>query len=231
MASKYDGLARIIIQNVGGRDNIISIAHCITRLRFKLKDESKANTEVLKATDGIVTVMQSGGQYQVVIGNHVPDVYTVVCEHAHISAEASADAGKQQKMGVGATLIDWISGIFQPILAVLSAAGIIKGLLAIWAFVDPNAAATGAYTVWYSLADGFFMYLPIILGATAAKKFGGSQFTGMAMGVALVYPSITGMASAEAIGTIFEGTILQMSYSSTFLVFRLLCLLQLIPLQ
>lgn len=63
MASKYDGLARIIIQNVGGKSNVISLTHCITRLRFKLKDESKANTDVLKATDGIVTVIQSGGQY------------------------------------------------------------------------------------------------------------------------------------------------------------------------
>lgn len=216
MASKYDGLARIIIQNVGGRDNIISIAHCITRLRFKLKDESKANTDVLKATDGVVTVMQSGGQYQVVIGNHVPDVYAVVCEHAHISVESSQDGGSQQKMGVGATLIDWISGIFQPILAILSAAGIIKGLLAVWSFVDPNAAATGAYTVWYSFADGFFMYLPIILGATAAKKFGGSQFLGMGIGAALVYPNISSMASAEAIGKVLEGTIFEMSYSSTF---------------
>ena len=71
MASKYDGLARIIIQNVGGKANIISLTHCVTRLRFKLKDESKANTDILKSTDGIVTVMQTGGQYQIVIGNHV----------------------------------------------------------------------------------------------------------------------------------------------------------------
>ena len=69
MASKYDGLARIIIQNVGGKGNVISLTHCITRLRFRLKDESKANTDVLKQTDGIVTVIQSGGQYQIVIGD------------------------------------------------------------------------------------------------------------------------------------------------------------------
>ena len=99
MASKYDGLARIIIQNVGGADNIVSLAHCITRLRFKLKDESKANTDILKATDGVVTVMKSGGQYQVVIGNHVPDVYAVVCEKAHITGEVSED-GPKQKMGI-----------------------------------------------------------------------------------------------------------------------------------
>ena len=75
MASKYDGLARIIVQNVGGKDNIAGLTHCVTRLRFRLKDESKANTDILKETDGIVTVIQSGGQYMVVIGNHVPDVY------------------------------------------------------------------------------------------------------------------------------------------------------------
>lgn len=92
MASKYDALARIIIQNVGGKENIVSLTHCITRLRFQLRDESKANTEVLKSTDGIVTVMRSGGQYQVVIGNHVPQVYEVVCEKAHISGAQSEEA-------------------------------------------------------------------------------------------------------------------------------------------
>ena len=160
MASKYDGLARIIIQNVGGKDNIISLAHCITRLRFKLKDESKANTDVLKSTDGIVTVMKSGGQYQVVIGNHVPDVYAVVCEKAHIAADATSDA-PQEKMGIGATLIDWISGIFQPILSILCSAGIIKGLLALWAFFDPEAATSGAYQLWYAFGDGFLHSCPL----------------------------------------------------------------------
>lgn len=215
MASKYDGLARIIIQNVGGKDNIISLAHCITRLRFKLKDESKANTEVLKSTEGIVTVMKSGGQYQVVIGNHVPDVYAVVCEKAHIAADATSDA-PQEKMGIGATLIDWISGIFQPILSILCAAGIIKGLLALWAFFDPEAATSGAYQLWYAFGDGFFAFLPIILGATAAKKFGGNTFIGMGIGSALCYSGITAMAGAEAVGSVLAGTSFEMGYSATF---------------
>lgn len=216
MASKYDGLARIIIQNVGGSDNIISLQHCITRLRFKLKDESKANTEVLKATEGIVTVMKSGGQYQVVIGNHVPDVYAVVCEKAHIAQNTSAEEAQGNKLGIGATLIDWISGIFQPILSVLCAAGIIKGLLALWVFVDPEASASGAYQLWYAFGDGFFQFLPIILGATAAKKFGGNMFTGIGIGTALCYPAISNMAAAEAIGSVFTGTAFEMSYSATF---------------
>lgn len=216
MASKYDGLARIIIQNVGGSDNIISLQHCITRLRFKLKDESKANTEVLKATEGIVTVMKSGGQYQVVIGNHVPDVYAVVCEKAHIAQNISAEEAQENKLGIGATLIDWISGIFQPILSILCAAGIIKGLLALWAFIDPEASASGAYQLWYAFGDGFFQFLPIILGATAAKKFGGNMFTGIGIGTALCYPAISNMAASEAIGSVFTGTAFEMSYSATF---------------
>ena len=216
MASKYDGLARIIIQNVGGKENIVSLAHCITRLRFKLKDESKANTDVLKATDGIVTVMKSGGQYQVVIGNHVPDVYKTVCEVGHISGEAPSEDGPKQKMGVGATLIDWISGIFQPILSILCAAGIIKGLLALWVFLDPSAETSGAYMLWYSFAQGFFDFLPIILGATAAKKFGGSQFIGMGIGAAMSYSGITAMAGAETIGSVLSGTPFEMFYSAKF---------------
>lgn len=106
MASKYDGLARIIIQNVGGKENINSLTHCVTRLRFKLKDESKANTEVLEETDGVIKVIRSGGQYMVVIGNQVADVYDAVCAVGHIqpggavnedgSAAAQQDGPKEK---------------------------------------------------------------------------------------------------------------------------------------
>jgi PTS system beta-glucosides-specific IIC component len=217
MANKYDGLARIIIQNVGGKQNIKSLAHCITRLRFKLHDESKANTEILKNTEGIVTVMQSGGQYQVVIGNHVPDVYAAVCEVGHITGDApTQDDGPKEKMGVGATLIDWISGIFQPILGVLCAAGIIKGLLALLVFIGVLSAKSGTYGIWYSVADGFFYYLPIILGFTAAQKFGGNKFLGMALGTSLVYPGMVALSSGTALGTVFGGTIFATSYYSDF---------------
>ena len=222
MASKYDGLARIIIQNVGGKSNIKSITHCITRLRFKLKDESKANTDILKNTDGIVTVIQSGGQYQVVIGNHVPDVYDVVCEHAGISGAAPvADDGPAEKMSPGAALIDIISGVFQPLLSVLCAAGIIKGLLAVWSFVASSSfgidvTTSGAYEIWNAVGDGFFYFLPIILGYTAAKKFKCSEFIGMALGVGLTYPNMVALKSAEVLGTVFAGTSFSMDYMTDF---------------
>lgn len=215
MASKYDALAKIIVQNVGGRENISSLSHCVTRLRFKLKDESKANTDVLKNTEGIVTVMQSGGQYQVVIGNHVPDVYEVVCEKAHLS-EAAEDDGPKKKMSLGAAFIDMVSGIFQPMLSYLCAAGIIKGLLALLAFCIEGFEGTGAYQIWYSIGDGFFAFLPIVLGYNAAKKFKGSEWLGMCMGFALTYSGTTAMANAEAIGSLFAGTPFEMGYSNTF---------------
>ncbi|WP_418753029.1 PTS transporter subunit EIIB [Faecalitalea cylindroides] len=96
--NKYDGLARIIIQNVGGKANIDSVTHCVTRLRFKLKDESLAQDEILKSTDGVISVIRSGGQYQVVIGQHVPDVYDAVVDIAKINNAQSDEEEKPQGM-------------------------------------------------------------------------------------------------------------------------------------
>ena len=219
MASKYDGLARIIIQNVGGKSNVISVTHCITRLRFKLKDESKANTAVLKSTDGIVTVMQSGGQYQVVIGNHVPDVHAAVCEIGKFSSQrGDEEDGPKQKMGLGAALIDTISGIFQPILGVLSAAGILKGVLALLAFFKILPDTTGTYQLLWAIADGFFYFLPFMLAYTASEKFRANKFIAMAIAAALCYPAMVGLANGEALGTLFANSeYFATSYYSTFL--------------
>lgn len=219
MASKYDGLARIIIQNIGGKSNVISVTHCITRLRFKLKDESKTNTDVLKNTDGIVTVMQSAGQYQVVIGNHVPDVYEAVCSIGKFSTQGSEEEdGPKQKMGLGATLIDTISGIFQPILGVLSAAGILKGILALLAFFEILPDTTGTYKMLWAIADGFFYFLPFMLAYTASEKFKVNKFIAMAIAAALCYPAMVGLTGGEALGTLFAGSEhFATSYYSTFL--------------
>ncbi len=221
MAGKYDGLARIIIQNVGGRDNIISLEHCITRLRFRLKEEAKANTDILKATDGIVTVMQAGGQYQVVIGNHVAEVYEAVCEHAHIKTRDVEEKTSDGKKSIASILLNTLSGVFQPCLFVLSAAGIIKGLLALWAFIATytggvDVSTSGAYQIWYAIGDGFFYYFPIVLGYTAAKKFKSNEFIGMALGIGLVYPNMIAVTGGEVLGSVLAGTAFQMDYYITF---------------
>ena len=226
MPSKYDGLARIIIQNVGGKSNINSVAHCITRLRFKLKDESKANKDVLEANDGVIKVMQSGGQYQVVIGNNVADVYDAVLEVGHFQGagtvdedgnavdDGESDGGKKSPVSI---LIDMISGVIQPTLGVLAATGIIKGLLALFSFLNILPATSGTHQVLYAVGDGFFYFLPIILGYTAAKKFKMNEFIGMAIGIALCYPAMVNITGGEVLGTLFAGTAFEMSYYTTFL--------------
>ena len=205
MASKYDGLARIIIQNVGGKSNIISLTHCVTRLRFKLKDESKAQTEVLKETDGIVTVIQSGGQYMVVIGNHVPQVYDAVCAVGHITpggavnedgsaVEGGGDAPKEKFNPVNA-FISIVTSIFTPWLGVLAACGIVKGFLALFVAVGILDGAGSTYNILYSLGDCFFYFMPILLAYTASKKFGLPEFEGIIIGAAMIYPYMLGSSA------------------------------------
>ncbi|MDL2249195.1 beta-glucoside-specific PTS transporter subunit IIABC [Lachnospiraceae bacterium OttesenSCG-928-J05] len=212
--NKYDDLAKGIIENVGGRENVNSLTHCITRLRFKLKDESKANTDALKAMKEVVTVMKSAGQYQVVIGNTVPEVYEAVVNQGGF--QTSSD-GKGPKMGIGATIIDAISGIFQPILGVFSAVGILKGVLALLVFVGVLSDTSTTYQLLYAIADGFFYFLPIVLGYTASEKFGGNKFIGMAIASALCYPTMTALTTAEPLGTLFAGTLFETTYQGTFL--------------
>ena len=195
-----------------------------TRLRFKLKDESLGNDEVLEATEGVVKVMHAGGQYQVVIGPHVNEVFDAVVaagaldtsdssdEHA---ADSSAPAKKQTFMSVA---IDLISGILQPVLPVLAAGGMTKGLLSLAAFLGWISKDSGTYTVICSFADGIFYFLPIFLGLTAVRKFKINEFVGAAIGAALCFPAMVNIgATAEALGSVLAGTPFEMSYYATFL--------------
>lgn len=184
---KYEALAKDIVANVGGKENVISVINCVTRLRFKLRDEKKANTDVLKKMDGVVTVMQSGGQYQVVIGNHVPEVRADV--DAVLGVLDTSPADSAQKGNLFDQFVELISGIFQPILAPLAAAGMIKGVNAILSFaLGQSFQASATYAVFNAMGDGLFLFLPIFIGYTSMKKFNGSPFVGMMIAAALVYP-------------------------------------------
>ncbi|SFR61783.1 PTS system beta-glucoside-specific IIA component, Glc family /PTS system beta-glucoside-specific IIB component, Glc family /PTS system beta-glucoside-specific IIC component, Glc family [Streptococcus equinus] len=191
MAKDYTELAQDIVAHVGGKDNIIKLVHCVTRLRFTLKDESKADDDYLKQRDGIVTVVKAGGQYQVVIGNHVPDVYDTVLKVAGIQGEGGIDVneGDVPQGNLFDQFIALVSGLFQPMLGALSAAGMIKGLVAILAAAGVKETS-GLYVILNAAGDGFFQFLPVILALTAAKRFKMEQFTALALSFALVYPNI-----------------------------------------
>lgn len=211
----YEKLVKEIVKGVGGKDNINGLTHCITRLRFNLKDEGKADTEKLKETPGIVTVVQSGGQYQVVIGNHVPDVYKEFVEAVGLSSEMKVAA---EKKGLLDSFIDIISGIFTPVLGLLAATGMIKGLNVLFVSLGWISNTSGTYAILQAAGDCFFYFFPIFLGYTAAKKFGLNQFVGMALGAALVYPTIANLAAnTEPLYTLFSGTIFESPVYITFL--------------
>lgn len=213
---KYEKLSRDIVKNIGGKENIKSVTHCITRLRFQLVDEKKAKDEAVKNMEGVVTVMHSAGQYQVVIGNHVPQVYEEVCKVSGINNEVQSNNEDSPK-GVFNKLIDIISGCFQPILGPLVASGIVKGLNALFAFIfGQSYTASGTYEVLNSIGDTIFYFLPIILGYTAAKKFKLNVVVGMLIGGALCYPTIQA-STISAVGEVLGSIPFIGDYYSTFI--------------
>lgn len=216
---KYENLAREIVNNVGGRNNISSLTHCITRLRFKLKDESKANDDTIKNMDGVVTVMKSGGQYQVVIGNHVPEVYADVMSLIGLE-EGSADKEDDSRSGsLFNRAIDVISGIFQPILGIMAACGMVKGLNALFVALGLYTDASGGYLVLNAIGDGLFNYMPLFLGYTAAKKFHLKPMLGLVIGAIMCYPTIQNsalQAGGQALYTLFSGTVFESQVYTEF---------------
>lgn len=180
-----------VLDAVGGKENVNSVVHCATRLRFKLKDEGKADTNRLNQDDDVIQVVQSGGQYQVVIGSHVSDVYRELTGVANFDGESEKSAEKGNPLN---QLIDIISSIFTPFLGAMAGAGVLKGFLTLAVTMNWLAADSGVYTVWYAIADGLFTYLPVMLAFTAAKKFKTNEFLAVSLAMALVHPSITELA-------------------------------------
>lgn len=220
MAKNYDNLAKTIIQDVGGKDNVNSVVHCATRLRFKLKDEKKANDDALKDTDGVVTVVKAGGQYQVVIGNKVADVYDAVLKEVGFpggGGKVPDDDGADDDSSFIDKAVALISGIFTDILAPLSAGGIIKGLVVMCASLGWLSKTSGAYQILYAIGDSIFFLLPVFLGFTAARRFHMNQFIGAAIGATLTYPSMVALASSKTIlSTLFKGATFASEVHTTF---------------
>ncbi len=211
--SKYDKLAEDIIAAVGGKENVISLRHCVTRLRFRLKDESIAKDEVLKNMDGVITIMKAMGEYMVVIGEHVPDVYAVVCEKLGLTPEEANPVKQEegQKQGVVQRVLGVIMAAMGPTLNMLCASGLIKGLTTILLFAGVIEATDGVYLLLNAMGDAIFTFLPIMLGFNLAKKLGGDPFLGFLIGAILCYPGINGV-DIDLFGYVINAT-----YSGSFL--------------
>lgn len=216
----YQELGTKILNLVGGKENVTGLTHCATRLRFILKDDTKAQTDVLKSTPGVLGVVKNGGQYQVIIGNDVNHVYKPIAEVCDL---AGAGTGKSQepeeKKSLGERFIATITGIFTPILPAITAAGMLKAVLAVLTAFKLVSTSSDTYQVINFMADAAFYFLPILLANSAAKKFNCNPYLAMMLGGILLHPNFVNMVAAskesgEAIRLFFV-PIYNASYSSS----------------
>lgn len=210
----FNELAKLIVKNVGGKENIKSIRHCITRVRFVLQDESKANDDVLNNTEGIISVVKSGGEYMVVIGNHVAKVYDAVCDvlgisDGIISKEKDRDTN-QKKLNVVMRVLNIVVGAIGPALNYICAGGVLKGLLAVLTLCGLQET-DGVYMLLNAMGDAIFYFLPLFLGYNMAKSRGADGLLGLFIGAMLLYPSING------VDVNLFGYVVNASYTSSFL--------------
>ena len=216
----YKDLAKSILELIGGEKNIAGLTHCATRLRFNLKDEKKAKTEEIKKLKGVMGVVSSGGQYQIIIGSDVASVYKPLVELANIQDGAqSSDQEGGEKKSLGARAIDTLSGIFTPILPALTAAGMLKAVLSLLVAFKLVSSEQQSYQILNFMGDATFYFLPILLANSAAKKFKCNPYLAMMLGGILLHPNFINMVTAtkeagESIA-LFGIPIYQASYSSS----------------
>ena len=212
----YAALAPRLLERVGGEANVSAMSHCATRMRFVLKDVSKAATEGIKALDGVVTVVQAGGQYQVVIGNDVPILYEELTRLLPGLGADSGESGPKERRNPLDAFIGLVSAIFSPMLWTLAGTGLFKAFLAMFLTFGWISDTSDTYKVLYAAADAFMNFLPLVLAVTAARHFKTNQFTAMAIAGALVYPSIIAMNDGHS-HTFMGIPLVIMSYTSSVL--------------
>lgn len=215
MAKDYTQLAKDVVAAVGGKENIVSVTNCMTRLRFVLKDDSIPNEDEVKTINGVKGVMNQGGQYQIIIGTNVSNVTPKVREIAGISAEDEG-AVKIDKVGQGSLwdrFFKVISGCIMPMIGPMIAGGIIKGILTLCTTFGVLSSTSGAYQLWYAAADSVLYFMPVIVGFSAGKVFGCNQYVTATIGAAFLYPNLV---TAVGEGVDFFGIpVVAATYSNT----------------
>ncbi|WP_312542568.1 beta-glucoside-specific PTS transporter subunit IIABC [Enterococcus sp.] len=188
---KYEELIKIIISGVGGEKNIKSVTHCMTRLRFNLVDDNLTDQELIKENDGVVNVLNKGGQFQVVIGTHVEDVYQELIDTTKLSSNSNEE--NQTKQNMISVFFDTIAGIFIPIVGALAGAGMLKAILSVATAMSWLSPDSQTYTILFMISDVVFYYLPFFIAISAAKKFKTSAFLALIFAGMLVHPTFVGL--------------------------------------
>ena len=203
----FKQLASTILENVGGKENVKSVVHCATRLRFTLFDSSKANTEVLGKTKGVLKVVDAGGQFQIVIGPDVPQVYQEVVALGNFEVSAPVEDAKAEADDNRSKLskvLEGIASIFQPVIPAICGAGLLKAVLALCSVLKWIDTSGQTYIILNAMSDSAFYFLPILLAQSCAKKFKCNQGTAMALAGLLVYPTFIALLKGEEAVKIFN---------------------------
>lgn len=185
MSAKDKQLAQRIVELIGGKENVNDAWHCQTRLRFKLVDENKAETEKIKELAGVINVLSKGGVYQIVIGPNVADVF----EELEPLLNLNQGSEQKEKTNIGAKIIDFVSGVFQPIIPALSGAGMVKAVLALLVVFKAVNVESATYQLLNMLGDTIFYFLPVFLAFTEARKLKCNQIIAAAVATVLVNPT------------------------------------------
>ena len=196
MSSKYEPLAHDIVRLVGGKENVSQAYHCVTRLRFILADEGKADEDAINALDGTMGVIHGGGQFQVVIGPHVANVFEEVEKLVGATgSNAEAPVAAEKKSPLDA-VIDFVAGTFQPVIPALSGAGMVKAVMALLVVFNLIDSASQTYQMLNIFADGVFYFLPIMLAFTEAQKLKCNPILAAAVAAMMLHPNWSAFVSA-----------------------------------
>lgn len=216
---QFSALASEIIEGVGGKENIAYLIHCLTRLRFNVKDKSKVNVEKLNQLTGTVGTQWQGEQFQVIIGQNVADVYKEVCKQADIEVKEQLDVKLDDDMPKAKfsmnVIFDGISGTIAPLLPMIIGGGMIKVILMLALQFNLIDASNATYIALSFATESVFYFLPVFIGATGARKFGANMGYGMLLGAILVFPAFVQAVSAGDALSVFGLPILGVSYSSS----------------
>lgn len=215
----YPQLADQILEGVGGPENVRDATHCATRLRLKLKDDSKASKEQVEKLPGVITVVQAGGQFQVVVGNDVPKVHAPFVarlpQDEGGSVASSADEKPEQKGSLLDRFIQLISALINPLIWPLAGAGLLKAFATLLVTLGWMDSEGTTYIIINAAGDGIFYFLPLFLAVTAARRFGANQFIAMALAGALVHPTLVALVETEAPVTFAGIPVVMMSYANS----------------
>lgn len=215
MSQKYESLAREIVNKIGGSENVSTLTHCMTRLRFALKNNSNADKKGIESLDGVINVVESGGQFQVVVGTHVEKVYEEVIKYVKVSDNENVKMEKPQKRKVLATLVDFISGTFSPIVPAIAGAGMIKALLALLIMFGWTTKESQTYYVVNFMGDAVFYFLPFFIASSAANKLKCNPYLAMVLAGILLHPNLGELRVAGDPVSLFGIPMRAISYSSS----------------